>query len=79
MLKTIKTKKNTIKYTLVALVAGFALLNVGSSYIYAQSIQNPSNSKASNNVSNTNTDGFQQSNHYNTPKGFMNDIQTIFK
>ncbi|RKW02283.1 MAG: hypothetical protein D8B38_03335, partial [Candidatus Saccharimonas sp.] len=79
MLKTIKTKKNTTKYTLVALVAGFALLSVGSSYIHARSAQNSSNSNLSNITANTNTDGFQQSNHYNTPKGFMNDIQTIFK
>jgi fruB len=79
MLKTIKTKKNTTKYTLVALVAGFALLSVGSSYIHARSAQKLSNSNLSNITANTNTDGFQQSNHYNTPKGFMNDIQTIFK
>lgn len=55
MLKTIKTKKNTTKYTLVALVAGFALLSVGSSYIYARSTQNSRNSNLSNITANTNT------------------------
>ena len=79
MLKTIKTKKNSTKYTLVALVAGFTLLSVGSSYIHARSAQNSRNSNLSNITANTNTDGFQQSNHYTTPKGFMNDVQTIFK
>ena len=54
MLKTIKTKKNTTKYTLVALVAGFALLSVGSSYIHARSAHNSSNSNLSNITANTN-------------------------